>query len=224
MRTNGTRVLEQLIGALLVLVGLAFFVLLAVLKHGGQLTGDLRVSGLMSGSGAVLIWTGYRFLTANSEQPKTARQKNFDLFPLKLRSPGELIAAAGCVLMVCRIVSVLSGAPWPSGSLFEAALVAPVVIGLFALKLWVPAAFQSSLFPDVVAQKWSPIIRQLLSILIRVGWLGYPAIFLAWPDVASHIPVSARIFTDVIAYSAICLLYASQIVVLHFGNMRQQHE
>jgi hypothetical protein len=221
MTHKSTHLPDQIIGICLALVGLGFLVLLVALKHGRQLAGDLKVSVFIFGCGVALIWTGSNFLMSSPEEPKVARRNSLERILVRLRPGGELLAAIGCVLMLSRIIALLRGAAWPPEALLEGLLVGPVVVGLFTLKILMPGAFQTGLFPHPVVQNWSANIRHLLDILLRVGWLGYFAIPLALPDVGAHIPAPWRGIAQIVACSLIFILYASQLVVLRFGAIRR---
>lgn len=221
MTDSNTRLLSVLTGIFLVLVALAFIVLLAVLRYEGQLAGDVRISAFLLGCAAILFWTGYTFLVADPEELRPDRANNLDQFLLTLRPAAELIAASGCLLMLCRTVCTLAGVLWPSGPVFVALLIAPVGIGLFMLRILVPGAFQLSVFRDDPVHTWSANIRLLYNLLVRVGWFGYCGLVLVRPQMDEHIAAPSRHIVQIVAYLLISILYASQFVVLRFGNMRR---
>jgi hypothetical protein len=211
-------------GILLLLVGLAFLVLLAALKHGEQLAGDLKVSAFMLCVAAILIWTGSRFLKPSPESLPIKRQDNLGPHLLRLRPAAELMAALGCLLLLCRIVSTFAGFLWPPEPLFVGLLAGPVVIGLFALRILVPGAFQSSVFPSGLVKTWSKNTRRLVNLVLQAGWLGYFAIPLAWCGLDAHIPGPWGRVLQLVACLLISVLYASQTLVLHLGDMRNSED
>lgn len=66
---NNSRLISQVIGALLILVGLGFVLLLVKLRTDGELSGDFGVSAFMIGFGLVLISIGSAFLIYRVKQP-----------------------------------------------------------------------------------------------------------------------------------------------------------
>src|SRR4051812_22634916 len=122
MTNNGITALERFTGLVLVLIGLAFFALLIFLKRTGELNGDLKVCAFMVGISAVLIYVGLRFLARDasvSKEERAIKAPKLGVFTSAL----EIGAMAGCLLMLGRGLSILSGHPWPSDSALEGLLV-----------------------------------------------------------------------------------------------------
>lgn len=217
---NNSRLMDQIIGMLLCLVGLAFISLLITLKLGGELAGDLKVSGFFLGTGAVLIWIGGRWMISRPEQMTTNQQKKLDQFLLKLRGAAELIAAVGCILMLARAVAICRGWDWPSTWVLNILAATPIVIGLFTVRILVPGAFRSNLFSDVTIASWSSATRLFVNTLLRIGWVGYFAIPVAWPHFDALIPSAWHSAIQVLTSALISLLYAAQSLTLRFGRIK----
>ena len=218
---NNSPIMDQIIGVLLCLAGLAFIALLIMLKLGGQLAGDLKASGFLFSTGVALLWIGGRWVISCPErQPTANQQKNLGQFLVKLRGAAESIAALGCVLMLARAVAICGGWRWPPTSLLSVLVATPIVIGLFTVRILVPGAFQSSPFSDVTIALWSSATRLCMNTLLRTGWVGYFAIPVAWPYFHALVPSAWRPAIQVLASVLLSVLYASQLLTLHFGRIR----
>ncbi len=170
---------------------------------------------------AILIWTGYGFLRVDPHGPKAQKQDSLTPQVLRFRTAVEVIAATGCILLWCHIVFALSGRFWPPEPVFTVLLVGPVMIGHIVVRMLVPGAFQFGVFPTELTERWSGSTRRLITCFLRVGWLGYIAILLAWPDINVRMPVPWGRNVEMISCFVISILYATQVVVLHFGDLRK---
>ncbi len=220
---NKLHLLTQITGGFLCLVGLGFITLLVALKLGGWLAGDLKVSAFLLAAGVLLASIGGGWLLSKPE-PSGADQRynldGLDRFLLRLRRPAEVVAAAGSILFFSIGVAVFAGWTWPSGPVLSSLLLGPIVIGLFTLRILIPGAFQSGLFPGGVVEGWSAAGRICVNALLRLGWLGYLAIFSAWPALDALTPPKWRAIKEGLSSILIGLLYASQVLVLHIGRLR----
>lgn len=214
--------LDRLFGVLIALVGLAFLALLALLRTNGELAGDLKVSAFLFCAGAILLCIAGKWLLSRQRTDESVQvpHDQCDHHLLSLRRLVEFCAAVGCALTGARAVALLYGGDWVPRSMLWALASAPVLIGLFTLRILTPGAFQSGLFPNDVVRRWPGFTRGLLKLLLRIGLLGYPAIALVWPDVQDLATWAKRVTVQAFASIFITLLYASQVVVLHYGRMR----
>ena len=222
MKSGSSRVFERFVAASLILVGLAFFSLLAFLRVRGALAGDLKVSAFLLCTGALLMCVGCTWLLS-TPQPLTsvhdhAREPGQSL--LGLRRPVEWITAAGLVFTAVHAAAILCGRNWVPTIALWALFSAPVLIGLFALRILKPGAFQSGLFPDHLVSSWSGLTRDFVNLLLRIGWLGYPALIIVWPGFQNLVVWNTFASVQFIATILIVMLYASQLFALHFGQKR----
>lgn len=215
--------LGTLIGVLLVLVGIAFLLLVLLLRVRGELAGDIKVSTLLFCVGVILIWVGCTFLFSSQRPHESVCCSENDRYILTLRGPVEFGALVGLILSVIQATAVLYGADWVPARTLWAVDAAPVLIGLFALRILKPGAFQSGVFRDDVISRWSVPTRKLVSLLLRIGWLGYLVILLTWSGLQDLVPWTEHVSVRFTARMLISLLYASQVVVLHFGQTRPTH-
>jgi hypothetical protein len=217
---NMARRLEQLAGTLLVLVGFGFFALFAYVKLTGLLSGDLKVSAFMLAAGLTLLWVGYRFLRSDGDESSTKRSENSLSNLTRLHFTAETVTAVGCIAMLWRGICVMIRVSWPSEPVLYILLIAPVLIGQIILKALKPGALRNGVFPPAMIERWSNGTRRLVSLLLRLGWLGYIAIPLAWPDVSARLPAAWAPAVQVTACCLISGLYATQTFMLHFGERR----
>jgi hypothetical protein len=212
--------LEKLIGVLLVLTGFGFWSLLTIQRERGELAGDLKVSTFLLCAGAVLVWLGFTCLFSKQRPHEGAQHGEFNHYLFKLRRPIEFCAAVGLILTVLRAIALLHGAECVPAGLEWALFSAPVLIGLFQLRILTPGASQCGPFPDDVVRRWSSRTRKLVRLLLQIGWLGYPAGALFW-GFRGLTPWTERMSVRFAALTLISLLYASQVLVLHLGQMRR---
>jgi hypothetical protein len=220
MAHNSTRRFEQLTGALLLLVGLAFLLLFAFLKGSGQLNNDLKISAFMIAIAAILIWTGYRFLQVRPLSTIMEQANTAVPVLMSLRIPAEILATIGCLSMFCHAVYILIGHSWPSEPVLTVMLVGPVVIGQIVLRTLSPDALQSGVLRPELINRFSGLAGTLAAMLLRVGWLGYIAIIFAWPEVNTRIPATGSRMVQVLAAVLVSALYVSQALMLHCGERR----
>jgi len=207
---------DKLIGSLIAVAGMAFLILLIFLRVSGQLIGDIKVSLFFLCTGGVLVWIGCAWLFSKPEPQQELEEHNYDCYFLKLRRPVEWGAAVGMLLTLIRASSLLYGVDLMPTKATWAFVATPILIGGLTLRILKPGAFQSGVFPAEVVSRWSVATRKVVNVLVRVGWLGYPGIALAWPDT----PWAGHIGVQIVASILISLLYASQVLVLHFGETR----
>jgi hypothetical protein len=213
--------IEKLVGFLLGLVGLAFLVLLTFLKLGGELAGDTKVSAFLLIAGATSICVGCTWLFSKQRPHAPVRLYDYDRYLFGLRRPVEFVAAGGLILTGIRATGLLVGADAVPRKLLWVLAFSPVLIGLFALRILPPPdAPQSGLFPGDLVSMWSAPTRRMVVLLMRIGWLGYPAMLLVWPGIHDLAPWTEGVSVQFAASILIALLYASQVLLLHFGKMR----
>jgi hypothetical protein len=212
---------EKLVAFLLGLVGLAFLVLLAFLKLHGELAGDTRASAFLLIVGATLICVGCTWLFSKQGPHAPAHRYDYGRYLFSLRRPVEFVAAGGLMLSGIRATALLlEGADALPRTLWLVLAFAPVLIGLFALRILPPDASQSGLFPADLVSTWSASTRRTVVLLMRIGWLGYPAMLLVWPGFHDLAPWTQGVSIQFTASVLIALLYASQVLVLHSGKVR----
>ncbi len=217
-----TRRLEQLSGISLMLIGACFLALLAFLKVTGELSDDLKVSAFMLVVGIMLTWIGYKFLRGNADQPNAqplnvnGAVRSFT----KLRLTTEILAAIGSAAMLLHSMCVMTKISWPPKPALYALVAAPVLIGQVILRVLKPGALQNGVFPRETIEAWGTGLRRLISHMLRIGWLGYVAIPLAWPDIATLMPENWTQTVQVISCWLIFVLYVTQAFMLHFGEPR----
>lgn len=221
---NRERLISRAIGVLLVLVGIGFVALFVLLKLGGALSGDWQVSAFMLASGAVLMYVGTSFLGPPAQAPRPRQRDNLEPTLLKLRPVTEVLAGAGCALMSVHAVAAYVGIPWPGAQMLRILIVGPIVIGLFALRILVPGAFRTGVFSSELVNGWRAGTRIAMNGLLWSGWLGYLAIPVVWPDIKGYIPRPWQSATEGTASLMIAVLYASQVLILHWGRMRHAHQ
>lgn len=210
---------ENLIAFLLGLVGLAFLVLLTFLKLHGELAGDTKASAFLLIVGATLICVGCIWLFSKQRPHAPAHRYDYGRYLFMLRRPVEFVAAIGLMLTVIRGTALLFGSDAVLRRLWWVLAFTPVLIGLFALKILPPDASQSDLFPADVVSTWSAPTRRTVVLLMRIGWLGYPAMLLVWPGFHDLAPWIGGVSTQFAASVLIAVLYASQVLVLHFSKV-----
>ena len=214
---------DKFVGAFATFVGLACLLLLTALRVRGELAGDVKISAFLLCTGALLVWIGCTWLFSKCRSDETAHPAKYDRYLpvlLKVRPLVEFCAAVGLILVGARAIALLSGVDWMAPQELRVLISAPILIGLFALRILPPGAFQSGLFSENTVSRWSAPTRQVISLLIRVGWLGYPAIALASPSFRDFVPWTERTSVQFGASIFILLLYVSQILILHFGQTR----
>jgi len=225
MASCGSRLANTIVGTCLLVVGLAFLVLLGVLRYGGQLAGDVKVSAFMLGVAGVLMWCGCGFLrTCHDGHISEGRAGVGASVLLGLRISAEVAAALGCMSMLAHVAFMVIGCSWPPRPVFISLLVGPVVIGQTILRVLAPDAFEVGVFPRELVEGWSTAARRVVTLFLRVGWLGYIAIPLAWPGVSARIPAQWGRAIEIIGDSLISALYASQVLMLHFGAAEERGE
>jgi hypothetical protein len=211
---------EKLVAFLLALTGLAFLALLTFVKVRGDLAGEAKVSAFLLITGAILISIGCSWLFSKQRTNAPARLYDYNRYLFRLRRHVEFVAAAGLIFTAIRAMALLGGADWvPRGGLLVLAWT-PVLVGLFALRVLPSGAFQSGLFPDDLVSRWSVPTRKTVILLIRIGWFGYPALLLVSPGFHDLAPWTEGVNVQFAASVLISLLYASQVMVLHFGKTR----
>jgi small-conductance mechanosensitive channel len=217
-KRNSLNMLDKAFGVLLVLVGLVFLSLLTLLKLSGELAGDLKVSTFFLCTGAIFVWIGCMWFFSKPQPHAPRPQDKNDRYLLRLRRPVEFGAAVGLMLMGMRAVALLYGADWVPTSALWALVLAPVLIERLALRILRPG-----LFSDYIVSRWSAPTRRLVDLLLRIVWVaGFPAMLLALPGIQDLVAWTGRISVQFVASTFISLLYASQVLVLHFGQVRQR--
>jgi hypothetical protein len=97
-----------------------------------------------------------------------------------------------------------------------------VVMAWFINRISAGDTFPSRPFRQSAFARRSRTARMLVNLVVRVGWFGHWAMLLYWFR-ADVLLTGAWALTLRVAVSLlISLLYASQVLVLHFGNLRQE--
>lgn len=217
------RLAGGIVGFLLVFAGIGYFVLLAVaLTVFGPWTGHLEVPAFMFGFGVLLIWAGHSFLKPKrATGPRANPGLDLDLIFVKYRRIPELFAVAGCGLTLACAAAGSVGMRWPSRVPLWILIGGPVGIGLLSTRILVALPLRSVPFTGNPSSRWPSGVRFAARTALRVGWFGYFAVFFFAFDIASLVPDHWRLAAQIAAFSLTALLYASQAVELHFGNVRQ---
>lgn len=215
-----SRPMSRVTGAFLVVAGAGFLLLYVKLRTDGELVGDVGVSGFMLGFGSLLILVGSGFLRSRPERPGGHGGDPASRYLFKLRPIFELLAAIGGVFMIGHVLAMCLGVSWPSRTALWFLVMAPIAPGLLTLRILAPHAFQEGLFTDDVLVGWNAPTRVFVNILLRIGWAGYFGIALAWADLDGLVPRACAHPLRILACSTISVLYASQVLVLHFGRTR----
>lgn len=227
MRTRPTpeHLLSCTVGTFLVLIGLVFVVFTVVFATSASRRLPGYVQGALFGLafGIALVWIGWTFLRLKPERERKAGMREWlDIRLLAYRRELELLAATACGLMLARVAALCVGVDWPPAGLLWALTSAPAAIGLLTLKILAPGAFQSGLFANEAWHRWSPGARLVVQMVLRVGWIGYVAAFLAMLDLCTGAFGRWRPAAQIVASSLVSLLYASHVLVLHFGRVRER--
>jgi hypothetical protein len=212
------------LGALLALLGLLFLalgVVLIFLRDAQELTylqGGLFAIVL----GATLVWAGWRlYVRVPNGQGYPDARSALHVLLLGCRGVVEVLGTAGCALMLAHALALSMGSKWPPDFLFWALIRAPVVFGLITFALMAPDVLEEGVFPHGRWSRWSPITRQLLLIIVRVGWLGYiPVLWVIFHVPGIQSPTWER-GAQITASIAVSVLYASQVVILRFGRLKE---
>jgi hypothetical protein len=214
------------IGTLLCLAGLGFAGLLVWVRSSGLLAGDIKVPAVMVGCAGLLLWIGSAWLLPKrqsaAQPPLEPTEPALTRLLLKGRYSVEILAAAGSVLMLCHAVALLLNLDELPRWLFSYVVLAPVVVAWFINRLSAGDQMPSRPFRQSAFARRSRTARMLVHVLMRVGWFGYLAMLLYW--FRTDVLLTGRwALTVRVAFSLlISLLYASQVLVLDFGNVRQE--
>jgi hypothetical protein len=214
-----------IVGTSLVLVGSGWIVGLAVLLAHSETWGApgyLLGTVFMFGLGALLIWIGWTFLRPDQErEEKFNKWRNLGRFLVKCRRTIEFLAEIGCGLMLGHAIALFLDTDWPSTAWLSILIRAPIGIGLLTLGLLAPTAYRSGPFETDVWIRWSAGMRFFMKMFLRVAWTGY--LIALWDALDVHIRTLARWHesTQIVSTLLVSLLYASQVVVLHFGRIRE---
>lgn len=217
---DGSRLASQATGAFLILIGFGFLLLLVKLRKDGELSGDFGVSAFMISFGSVLILTGSAFWSPRLKRADREGRDTLDRYVLKSRPVVELLAATGGLFMVGHVVALCLGVHWPPRTAVWILILTPIATGLMTLRILMPHAFQSGLFANEILERWSALTRVFINLLLRAGWAGYFGIVLIWAELKGFLPKGWRPALEILASSLISALYASQVLVLHFGRTR----
>lgn len=215
--------LSKVVGTFLCLIGLGFIVLLVRLRVVGLLTGDIKVSVVMIGFAALLLWVGTSWLLSSGKQE--AQRSADTVRPsltgplLKLRRPVEIIAAAGSALMVFQIIALIVDIDAYPTWLLSILVLAPVPVAWFIVRISAADAFPRRALPQDGLADWSRTARLLVPLLVRIGWFGYAAMLLYWFRVDAILPGRLALAARILISLLIALLYASQVLILHFGDV-----
>jgi hypothetical protein len=222
MRTSelNARLLGRLVGGFLCLAGLSFIILLVFLKVGGQLSGDVKVSVFMAGCGVLLLWLGSNWFSAKERSTTADPQPAFDPFWLSCRRPVEALAALGCAAMLCHAIASALHRPGLPNWLLWVLIAAPVIVAWYILRIFKPEAFPSHVFPESSAARRAAPARLLVRSVLQIGWLGYVGILSFWFQFDALVPSEWRVPVQSTASLMVSLLFASQVLLIHFGELR----
>jgi hypothetical protein len=223
-------ILSRIVGVSLLLVGVGFFVLFAVVatsvapSEAWKLSQYLSMALFMVGFGASLVWIGWTFLRP---EPQREAELELDRWPdlerslVKCRPMVQFFAAAGCGLVLAHAIGLCTGFRWPSADLAWILSIAPVATGLLTLGIVAPGGSPSGPFANDVWNRWSPGTRFVAKMILRIGWLGNIAVLAALFHLHLGVLKSWELTTEIAASLLISLLYASQVLLIHFGRIRE---
>jgi hypothetical protein len=218
---------SRLIGLLLGAIGLGFIGLFLFLRIHGELSGDFKISAVMVGCGVGLIWISLSWLmskqvpTSIEPNDKFERNEYVAIHWLKLRRPGEIIAGVGCAAMLSHAIAISTHTGGLPNWLLGIVIGTPVVLAWFVAHILVPGAFPSEMYPDSVLLRMSVITRFFVNVLTRAGWFGYVGILFIWFRLQYVFSPYWRLTSEVFASILISLLFASQLLMLHYGQLRK---
>jgi len=218
------RALSRIVGTLLIFAGLTFvaFVVGLAMSDSRKLPGHLTGVLFMLGSGTLLVWAGWSFLRPEREDGGNVGQWPRFGAPAAGRPVVELLAMSGCGLMLAHAVALSTGSSWPPAPLLLVLVTAPVGTGLLTLWILVPGAFRSGLFANDVWGRWHRGAHLVVKTVLTVGWAGYLAIPLAVLDLYADALSPWYPGAQILVSSLISVLYASQVLALHYGRLRGQ--
>src|SRR4051812_19281662 len=101
-------ILGNVIGSLIVLVGLGFLLLLLTTR--GEVVGDVKVTAILLCIGVAFIWFGCTWLFSKERSHRSDRGHAQDPYLpklLRLRRLGEFAAVAGMILTTVHAVALL---------------------------------------------------------------------------------------------------------------------
>jgi hypothetical protein len=176
----------------------------------------------MVGFGALLVWIGWTYLRPEPQHEVMAeRWSDVERWVVKSRRAVELLAATGCGLMLAHAIALCSGVRWPSAALVWIVSIAPVFTGLLTLGIVAPGAYRYNPLASEAWDRWSPGNRFVVKMILRIGWLGNIAVLATLYHLHMNVLGPLRLAAEVMASALILLLYASQVLVLHFGQIRE---
>lgn len=219
--------MSRVIGLFLCAIGLGFIGLFLFLKARGELSGDVKVSAVMVSCGVGLIWISSNWLISRPLRTRTEPNETIERrgiansYWLKLRRPGEVIAATGCAAMLANAATICTHAGGLPNWLLAIILGTAVVLAWLILRILVPGAFPSDLFPEAMLLRMSTIGRFLINLLMSAGWCGYVGILFIWFHFDVFLPPYWRVPSEILASALVSLLFASQLLLLHYGQFRQ---
>ena len=201
------KILDRIYGILFILVGLAFLFPLVVLHRTGEPSSITRVHVVLICVvlvcwASLFTWIGVRWFSSrqDEEQPEDSGQPDRHVvLLLKYRRLAEFAAGAGMLLAGIQLVALCIGAYWMPESGLLAIRWGSILIVLYSSSLFRPAGPRSM-------------------TLLRAGLLGYTALFLLISPIRGWIPWAERLNVQIVEYSAMLLLHASQVMVLHSGT------
>ncbi len=190
-----------------------------------RVTGDLpadeiKASAFLLCAGVILVCIGCAWLFSKPRGDETEPSGQPDHYLpvlLKMRPFVERGAVAGMILIGIHAVALLFGVDWLTTTQFRALISVPLLILLFTLRI---APRGPLLLSYDIVSRWSAATRIAVILVIRTGWLGYLAIALVWPSLPYFAHLAERPSVRFVASCFIFLLYASQILILHFGEIR----
>lgn len=210
------RVVGKILGILLSLVGLAFFALLARLKLGGELAGDLKVSLFLFGMGVLLLWIGCTSLFGSTRSSIIP-----DRGLSKLWVPAALAAAISCLLAMAHAIEIGLGARWLPDGLVWALLTIPVIIGLLLPGILARQSSQSDPPRQFVPDHWPKVVQSGVKLILTIGKFGYVAgLWLVWGRSEVLRPPEWEGLMQIVAFTMIGVLCASQALALHLSRSR----
>jgi hypothetical protein len=210
--------LNIVIGFLLAATGLGFIGLFLFLKFHGELSGDFKISIIMVSCGVGLVWISSHWLMPTKIQLSWFHNRDF-YWP-KLRLPAEIIACIGCIMMLLQAIAIFTDTGGLPDWLMAILIGTPIVLAWFVIRILVPDAFPSHVFSERAVLQMSGTIRFFANLLIGMGWLGYIGILFIWFNGDVLLPSYWRLPSKAIASGLVSFLFASQVVTLHYGQLR----
>ena len=211
--------LDKVFAAFFLLIGTVFWLFLIWIGFGDPVPGQAQAAAILFCIGAVFLYIGYRWLP--TEQPhRLVWQAEWDLHLLVFRRPAEYLAVLGIILAAVRAGTLVLGSDLITGKVLLTLSWAPVLIGLLLVRILRVGGYRPGVFSDDLLLGWPRRARIAVSLFLRIGSLGYLAICGTMISPLESTTWLGSVGVQVMLSLLLCLLYASQLLILHLGNMR----